>query len=116
MRRIGCVRSTHMMIGSCTQHPIFTVRTGQAALKLMRIRCHRSPADEERARESLIEEMADVQVMLGAARELLTPAEVLGMRATIKYKQKRMQMRLEENENAADGSDGNRRERTEDIH
>lgn len=68
------------------------------AIKLARIRCGRSPADEDATREHMIEEMGDVYLMLGAARQLLTPTEALRMRASMRYKQKRMIERLEKAE------------------
>lgn len=66
----------------------------QMAIKLARIRCVRSPADEDVTREHMIEEMGDVYLMLGAARQLLTPTEAQRMRASMRYKQKRMIERL----------------------
>lgn len=66
----------------------------QAALKLTRIRCGRSPADASAALEHLTEELADVYVMLHAARQLLTPAQALRMRQVIRDKRRRMIERL----------------------
>lgn len=69
----------------------------KAATKLALVRAGRKPVPEDAARENLIEEMADVQVELRAARLLLSPAERLRMRATACDKEKRMYDRILKN-------------------
>lgn len=66
----------------------------KAATKLALVRAGRKPVPEDTARENLIEEMADVQVELHAARLLLSPAERLRMRAGAREKEQRMYDRL----------------------
>ncbi len=68
----------------------------QAALKLVRIRCGRSPEDETVARANLIEELADVNVMWSTALKLMQPTEEMCLWKMADLKEKRMRDRLGE--------------------
>lgn len=73
----------------------------KASLKIVRICAGRTPAPMNAARENMVEEIADVMVMLGAAKKMLSPVELLRVRKVAKEKEKRMYGRLLEED--ADG-------------
>lgn len=69
----------------------------QAALKMIRAQRRETPVLPLEARENFLEEVADVYVMLRAAKELLTPSEAMGLIHLRIEKEKRMYDRMLDN-------------------
>lgn len=73
----------------------------QAALKLIRAYNNETPVSVDKARQKLIEELADVKIMFNIVYTLLSKNELADYDAILKYKKDRFSKRIREKNNPA---------------
>ena len=73
----------------------------QAALKLIRAYNGETPVSVDKARQKLIEELADTKIMFNIVYSLLSDSELSDYDSTLKYKKDRFAKRIQKKNNPA---------------
>lgn len=73
----------------------------QAALKLVRAQNAETPVSVGKARQKLVEELADTKIMFNIVYSLLSDSELSDYDAVLKYKKERFAKRIRAKQNPA---------------